>query len=119
MTSVADIRDLVLDKLKRSKHDGSVDARVAAKVDKAIQLKQAQLAGGEDPVAYWGADVTDMPDEALTSFVGLVAASLADAMAIGARRRQELKVEASPNLSNISDLARVHQSEEPQEALYF
>jgi len=119
MSSVADLRDLVLKKLKRFPVSGTVNARLASDVEDGIQAKQAELAGGEDPLAYWGADITDMPKESERAFVGLVAGSLAEELAITPLRIQLLLARVTGHKAVIADLSRVHQTDEPTEAKYF
>lgn len=119
MATVADLRDLILKKLKRFPLSGPVNANLAADVDKRILAKQAELAGGEDPLAYWGADIVDMPLEAETAFVGLVAGSLAEEKGITPQRIIILLQRVQGHEAIIADLARVHQSDEPEVGIYF
>lgn len=119
MATVADLRDLVLKKLRRFPLSGSVNANLAADVDARILAKQAEMAGGEDPLAYWGASIVDMPLEAETAFVGLVAGSLAEEKGITPQRIILLLQRVPGHEAVIADLGRVHQSDEPEPALYF
>ncbi len=117
MATLVDIREDVLKKLKRFPISGTVNNSLAADVDRAITRKQAQLEGQE--LAYWGASVTDMPEEAIGAFVGLVAASRAEELAITPERRQLLLLRAPGHQSVIADLARVAQDDRPETAEFF